>query len=666
MNDVSYPSLIDQLDLVGPQVESSGDVADILRGDEPVPEWWIKKIGTRAAKFLRKLCPELRVGDVAVLSREKMSGYSGYGKGTIDAIMELTMACRDGTVWTPIGFHAKHASEFDSLSDMILQSVQDSVALTDTYRTVMRMNLGVLDSEGYATLGETGEALHLTHERVRQLGKKVLENLRMAFSAGCFQELVAWSSKFFEERGLEASKDEFVDAVAREFGWTKPTLFSLRHILKELGFITQINPLTGNVVWTKKGDPIPTPPQPVLRRMAIKEVLQEAGRSGLAIDEILSACKAKFPHIEIVRGNVRGCLNAGNDLDESGTRMIGYSRGKRGDGGTRYSLNTFFQDEATKSVLENAGAEVKAYMEKTGFGVVDVWKIWEKYKDVLPEEKRLPKLGFYMMMRDFKAGDLCYKDYPRISYEGMEVCQNAYWWELYEYFRYCGHPNASFAQIMSFFVDCLGIQPNIALSCAFCSMGLKKEAETTNALYVIRRPPIPKVTPTVLLNTLKKDESLSLIAADGKYTIHSDYFDENGRALYHPTYVKVFLRALEKTGHAFLNEEVTQLTDAGWCKQNLGISKPFLKKVEGVEQEKGKGYWLEKFTFGDGQFYACYDWDQQNKAAFDKWAVASAKSAGMEFAPYDIGLADDIGGEEDKESIFHGVIPHGRNNDLNV
>ena len=403
-DNASQMSLFDQLDLFGPSSDgkptASVGAADVLWGNDPVPEWWIRKIGPKASNFLRKLCPEFRVGDVAMLSREKMSGYNGYGKATLDAIMELISACRDGTVWTPLGFHAKRANEFDSLSDMILQAVQDSVALNDTYLTVMRMNLGILDSVGCATLEETGGVLHLTRERVRQLGKKVLENLKMAFSAVCFQELVAWSSKFFEERGLESTEDEFVDFIAMEFEWIKPTPFSLGRVLDELGFETLRNPLNGRLVWNKDEiyDWIKTYKPPTLaerRRAAIKAVLQEAGHEGLTVDEIVAGCQKKFADAKVGTGNVRGCLSNGGEVDDAGTRMIGLERGKKGSCGTRYTLNTFFQDSETKAVLHKAGAAVKEYIEKTGFGVVDVWKVWCKYKDELPKEKPLPKLGFY-------------------------------------------------------------------------------------------------------------------------------------------------------------------------------------------------------------------------------------------------------------------------------
>ena len=510
----------------------------------------------------------------------------------------------------------------------------------------MRMYLGLLDATEHATLEATGQVLGLTRERVRQMGNKVQKALRSSISTTGFSELKSWASDFFEGHGLEASETEIVESVANAFGWIKPTAFSLRLVLEELGFETVVNPQTGLVAWNRDGhyDWVETYKAPTLterRRAAIKAVLQDAGRAGLTVDEIVLACAEKHASADVGEGNVRGCLSNGGDLDGEGTRIIGFLRGKRGEGGTRYSLNTFFLDDETKSVLQKAGEDLKAYMEKTGFGVVDVWKIWSRYKDVLPANKYLPKLGFYMMMRDIGAGGLCYKDYPRVSCEGMYVCENAYWWELYEYFHYCGHPKASFAQIVSFFVDCLGIQPNVAIGSTFPIMGLSKVEGAFSAPYEIKRPPIPKATPTVLLKTVKKDEKLSLVKADGKYTIHSDYFDEDGHAIYHPTYAKLFLRTLEKSGYGFSAAELAQLTDAGWCKKKLKISKSLLKSASTGEQEKGHRYWLEKFRFGDAWYYVYSNWNQSNKAAFDAWAVAMAKQAGFEFKPYEIGAAGD-------------------------
>ena len=68
-----------------------------------------------------------------------------------------------------------------------------------------------------------------------------------------------------------------------------------------------------------------------------------------------------------------------------------------------------------------------------------------------------------------------------------------------------------------------------------------------------------------------------------------------------------------------------------------------------VKQEMGKGYWLEEFKFGDANYYACCDWHQANKAAFDAWAVSKAKQAGFEFSPYEIGV---VNAEEEDEAEF--------------
>lgn len=618
---------------------------DIPRANETVPEWRLQELGIKGQNLLRALCPQLHARDVAGLTQGTIIGKKGFGKKTADAVMALVKACRDGSVWTPSGVPAMHANEFDSLSDMIVKTVQGILELKDNSITVMRMYLGLLDATERATLEATGQVLGLTRERVRQMRNKIQKALRSSLSTIGFSELKSWASDFFEGHGLEASEAEIIESAANAFGWIKPTAFSLRLVLGELGFETLINPKTGLVAWNKDGgyDWVKTYRPPTLterRHAAIKAVLQEAGWAGLTVDEIVSACAEKHASADVGEGNVRGCLGNGGDLDGEGTRMIGLLRGKRGAARTLFTLNTFFRDDETKSVLQKAGEEVKAYMEKTGFGIVDVWKIWYKYKEKLPKEKTLPKLGFYMMMRDVCAGGLCYKDYPRISYEGMDVCENAYWWELYEYFHYCGHQKAGFAQIMSFFIDCLGIQPTIALSCAFCSMGLEKDAEMTAALYDITRPPVPADAPKVLLKTVKRDKNLSLVKADGKFAIHSDYFDEAGHAIFHPTYVKVFMRNLEKSGIGFSPAELAQLTDSGWCKKNLKIRRPLLVKTNNVKGVPGTGYWREKFKFND-EFYVCSNWNQANKSAFDAWATIKAKQAGFDFTPYEIGVDDD-------------------------
>ena len=627
------------------------DFDDVPRANHKVPEWRLKELGTKCCNIILSLRPKCRAGDVAGLTRKELLAKKNCGMKRADEIMKLVEACRDGSVWTPTGILAIHAKNFGSLSDMLLKTVAVSIPLNDICRAIMHLYLGLLDATKRTTLEETGKRLGLTHERVRQLANRILSALRTLPLSTGLSDLATCAGDCFGSGGKEMSETDFTEAMAAKLSWKKvPTPFSLQNVLKTIGFEIVVNPKTGLLAWNKNGNynwivTYKPPTATSVRRSLIKSVLQEAGPEGLTMSEIIARCKKKNASIDIGVGNVRGCSNPGNDLDSAGTRMIGIRRGKRGGEGTTYSLNTFFSDEATEGVLKNAGEEVRQYMECTGFGIVDVWKIWRKYRHELPAGTYLPKLGFYMMMRDIGAGGLCYKDYPRISYDGIDVGKNAYWWELYEYFHLCGHPKASFGQIMSFFVDCLGIQPNVALSCAFNSMGLKKDDEATDAPYVIKRPPAIGKAPIVLLKTVVKDEKLSLIKADGKSAIHSDYFDETGHAIYHPTYVKVFLRNLENTDFAFTSEEIAQLADVRWCKKHLKIPRPMLRKADRGKPAKGTGYWFEKFVFGDESFYVCDDWNQTTKAAFDNWAINKAKQAGFAFTPYEVGIANE---EEDE------------------
>lgn len=370
-----------------------------------------------------------------------------------------------------------------------------------------------------------------------------------------------------------------------------------------------------------------------VRKDVILGVLMKAGPQGLTTEDILERCKIECPTLDWGLNNVRVAANKGVDLDDAGSRMIGYDRGSKIGGRTRYTLNTFFQDAKTVAILRSAAKEIGDYMRATGFGVVSVWKWWKKYRKSLPID--LPKLGFYMMMREIGAGGLEYLDYPKISMRGMDVCENVYGWELYQYFLYCGKQEAMFGQIMSFFVDCLGLQPSIAEACAFQSMGLEKVEDELTAPYKLRRPDKPMKTPRVLLGTVKRDPALSLIRSSDKFTIHADYFDDDGRALNYTTYVRMFMRALEKVKFKFSDQELAMLMDRGWSKVNLKIPRAMLAQFEGYPP-RGCGYWKERFMFGGEAYFVCGDWEQKNKAPFDKWAARIAKMAGVEFEPYEV------------------------------
>jgi hypothetical protein len=202
---------------------------------------------------------------------------------------------------------------------------------------------------------------------------------------------------------------------------------------------------------------------------------------------------------------VSGCLNKNQYLDGIETIAICLCRGGKGCE-SRYALNTFFKDDETVTVLKNAGEAIRKYIEETGLGVVNVYKFWNKYNDELSEEKRLPMTGFYMMMRDIKAGGLCYDEYPCVSYEGMDVLQHVFWWELYQYFQRCGYNRVRRTQITSFLIEEIGMEPKIAASYVYQTMGLRKGDNKMDVFYEINRPPLQGKEPRVLLDSLKKDE----------------------------------------------------------------------------------------------------------------------------------------------------------------
>ena len=204
------------------------------------------------------------------------------------------------------------------------------------------------------------------------------------------------------------------------------------------------------------------------------------------------------------------------------------------------------------------------------------------------------------------------------------------------YFKHCGHNCASYAQIKSFLVDCLGVEPGDAASYASQTIGLNENAKIADGLYEIKQPPALDGIPRVLMDGIKKDEQLSLIKSDSVYTIHSDCFDESGKAVTYKAYVKVVLRKLAKSGVVFSAEEIRQLMDVNWCKQNMNIPRAMLRNAMGVKMEKGKGYWLEKFMFGQDSFYVCDYWHSKNKDAFDKLVVRKAREFGVDFTPYEI------------------------------
>ena len=377
-----------------------------------------------------------------------------------------------------------------------------------------------------------------------------------------------------------------------------------------------------------------------MRQEAVFTALKKAGYRGLTLDELNDAVRKGFPECRWSKETLRGMISyADTALDDCGTKILPYSRGTVAGNKTRFSLTSFFSDPKTRGILLKAGDDVRLYMERTGFGVVSVWKIMRKYRDDLPLP--LPKLGFYMMMRELKAGGLEYPRYPRIAFPGMDHCEKAFQWELFEYFSYCGRKTASFFECVSFFVDCLGLQPSIASSVAFPALGMEKPDDELSQKYELKRPTDAGKAPRVLLGTVRRDPELSLIAKPGKHAIASCYLDEDGRATTMVAYVRVFFRDLEATGCPLPDDDVACLTDSGWCRKNLKLPHSALRETS-EPMMPVSGYWKETFKFGSRLFLISDGWTVKSKLHFDQLAVRIAALSGMTFSPYTLGVMQTV------------------------
>lgn len=377
-----------------------------------------------------------------------------------------------------------------------------------------------------------------------------------------------------------------------------------------------------------------------MRKEAILEILEAAGYQGETAEDVFMKAQELAPQFNWSRDSVRGILSGGWTLDDDGTSVLPYDRGRNSGERTRFSLTSFFTDEKTRSAIENAGREVRDYMARTGLGIVSVWKIWRKYRGetTLP----LPKLGFYMMMRFLNAGGLEYPSYPRIAYPGVDACEKAYQWELYQYFRICGRERATFFECISFFVDCLGLQPSIAGAVAFPATGMKKDINDDSVGMLLKMPEKADRFPNVLLGSVKPDPQLNLLAKPERHPIASCYLSEDGRAVNMTTYARLFMRDLESANYSFTNDDIACLTDPAWCRHNLNISTRLLWPVKNGVLAPRHRVWLEPFNFGTRQFQVQSDWEIRSKAKFDVWALRVAALAGVHFTPYELAIEGEL------------------------
>lgn len=551
---------------VEPEEMESEEMRLEVPSDTPLPSWALRKLSERSRKRLLAAFPDPTVGDVCSLEEAEIRSWQGAGKLVADELLRLKDRFLADGVVQPASDEEPSPSDYASLAEMLL-ALEGSGKPSAEW--VMRRYLGLLNVSERCTLEVCGGELHVTRERIRQIAIKVQKRLFYYPRQKALVEVEAVVKDCFETHDCEVKAEDLIAAVESAFAWTGTTDFSLIRLLDELGWKIVELPEGRGLGWNMDGrfdwvaDYVP-PTRTEKRRSAIKQLLLDAGYEGLTVDEIYAACTERFPELQIKAGNIRGAMNG--PLDEKGTRIIPYSRGTRLNNGTKYSLNTFFQDEQTRAALEDAALRIRAHMEKTGLGVVSVWKAYSTCK--LPVLRPLPKLGFYMMMRDLQSGGLSYPDYPRIAYPGITVVEDTFPWMLFMYCKFCGRMTATYSQIMYFFTECLGLQPSIALSCAFNSMGLKKSDEGTLAPYEIKAPN-KGPAPALLLPPIAEYRDFSLVKVSSKPPINPYYLDEGGRALTHGAYAKLFFRALEEKKFVFPADEFAGLKDRRWCQVNI-------------------------------------------------------------------------------------------------
>lgn len=602
--------------------------------DTLIPMHLLQGLSTRSRNALLSLSPHPTVGMLCRLDYKTVKAMRGAGNLVASELMSLRGKYVASEASDTTATEEPSAADFGSLSEMLL--VLEGTGL-ERSRQVLALAMGLLNVHERQTLEECGRVLGVTRERVRQIAVKIEKRLFYFPRRKALYEIEMLVREMFEANNREVVPETLVVKVESAFGWTGTTVFSFRCLLEYLGWKIEDLHDDRGWGWNEDGrfDWVKTYVPPTLterRRVAIKKVLTDAGYTGLTLDEIYTACLRDYPELEIAKGNIRSAMNF--SLDGENTRIIPYDRGTRQNAGTRYSLNVFFHDERTRAVLERAATQIREYMEKTGLGVVSVWKASQAYQSELPCP--LPKLGFYMMMRDFKSGGLVYQDYPRIAYPGIKLGENTFPWMLYMYCMICRRPKASFAEIMYFFTECLGLQPSIALSCAFNSMGLKKAEDDQLAPFVVKPPVEGETPPSLFLPGIRNYLDFSLIKLPEKGVHYPCFLDEDGHALTYPTYAKLFFLALVEKKFDFPATELAGLQDRGWCKVNFKACHPVLLKAGSQTRPTVSGYWRGRFRFNGDDYFVSDDWEARNKSMFDRWAARIASLAGITFEPYDI------------------------------
>ena len=380
------------------------------------------------------------------------------------------------------------------------------------------------------------------------------------------------------------------------------------------------------------------------RRYVVTRVLRSAGARGLTYSELVDACRAIDPAVDIgTEANLKSDAdkNQQYNLDGTGVGLLIYDYGDKTHE-RRYSLDVFFEDTELVGMLMDAGDQLRRHMEANSVGAANITKLVDELNDCLPERYAadgLPSACVYHLMWKHNAGGLKYYDHPNVAHpdivdaNGGKVPEMAISWVVYEYFLCAGHETATSAQLADFCDVILGLDRVIAKATVLPNVMGEKVIVDGEERYKLKRPVDGIEEPNLLLDGGKIDAELTFSSPRLPLGMK---MDESGRALNFSTYVRLFLMELAKSGYAFTEDEERELADPGWCYQNLGSGKAVFVRAEPDSTRPSISYWRVTYRVGKTAYWVSRSWRDECKHLFDKWASDISVRAGFAFKPYEM------------------------------
>ena len=396
------------------------------------------------------------------------------------------------------------------------------------------------------------------------------------------------------------------------------------------------------------------------RRYVEAQALRKAGMRGLTYSELVDACRAIDPAVDIgTEANLKSDADQNHlyDLDGTGAGLLIYDYGDKTHE-RRYSLDVFFEDTELVGMLMDAGDQLRRHMEANSVGAANITCLVEELNDSLPERYAadgLPSACVYHLMRKHKAGGLKYYDHPNVAHpvivaaNGGKVPEMAISWVVHEYFLCAGHETATSAQLVDFCDLILGLDRNIAQGSVIPNVMGEKVVVNGEERYRLKRPVDGIELPNVLLGDGKIDSELSFSSPRLPLGMK---MDASGRALNFSTYVRLFLVELAKSGYAFTEDEERELADCGWCRTNLGLGKKAFVRAEPGSTRPNMSYWRVAYRVGKTAYWVSSSWRAEHKNLFDKWAVDLSARAGFAFKPYEIAWTPAIVAQINKDEVI--------------